>query len=119
MDTLILNGVTVKNPDIYKITPNDIHSENSGRSSSGYMYLERLRRNIPTIELGWSLIFAAEAAIIFSAISPPSFDISYFDLGAMTTKTVFVGNRSYTLIRVDTDSPTKSLYSLTLNLIEM
>lgn len=118
MGIIIINGVTLPAPDIFKITPNDIHSEASGRSQSGRMAIERIRADVITLELGWSLATAELCKTIKTASAPATFDVTYFDCGDMVTKTFYRGNRTRNTIRIDKINPNKSLYATTLTLIE-
>jgi len=118
MDIIIINGVTLPAPDVFEVTPNDIHSEGSGRSQSGRMAIERIRADVITLKLGWSLATAELCKTIGTASAPATFDVTYFDCGDMVTKTFYRGDRTRTIIRADKNNPNKSLYATTLTLIE-
>ena len=118
MNIIIINGVTLPAPDVLEVTPNDIHSEGSGRSQSGKMALEVIRPDVTTLKLGWSLATGETCKAINNAISPATFNVTYFDCGDMVTKTFYRGNRTRTIIRADKNNPDNSLYATTLTLIE-
>ena len=118
MDIIIINGVTLPAPDVFEVTPNDIHSEGSGRSQSGKMALEVIRPDVTTLKLGWSLATADTCKLIKNSSAPAIFSVTYFDCGDMVTKTFYRGNRTRNIIRVDKKNPNKSLYTTTLTLIE-
>ena len=117
MNVIIINGVTLPCPDVLEVTPNNIHSEASGRSQSGYMALEMIRSDVITLKLGWSLTTADVCKTIVSATAPSTFSVTYFDC-EIVTKTFYVGNRTRNVIRVNENNPDKSLYATTLTLVE-
>lgn len=86
MDLIILNGYTPPSPSKYEVA---FKSKNGTRveMEDGYETIERVRVQIPTIDVGWVNITEAEAIAITDAVTPAKFDCQYF-FGTMRTDKV-------------------------------
>ncbi len=121
MNVITIGGVALPNPDGYKVDLNDVDSEASTRSQSAKFRRERIRSDIYTISLTWSLIKTIDFSTIKNAISEPTFEVTFFDPNTISfiTRTFYPGSpRSGNLISVDEKSLANSLWTMSLNLIE-
>ena len=113
-----LNGVLVKTPSSLQISYQDIDTDGTFRSLSGYMCRDRVRSNIVKLQVSWKYLTEEEAKKILNNIDGVFFEVSYFDPSkkSQQTKTMYVGDRT---INVYSYRNGKSEYTdLSFNLIE-
>lgn len=86
MSLIILNGYTPPSPSKYEVA---FKSKNGTRveMENGYETIERVRVQIPTINVGWVNITEEEAVAITNAVTPAKFECQYF-FGTMRTDNV-------------------------------
>lgn len=79
----------------YSVSQNDLDSENSGRSESGYMTRSRIRKGLFKIEFEATALTNSEMHSLLQAISPTSFTVK-FDFGGSSLESVkmYVGDRN-------------------------
>jgi len=91
-------------PKVFKVTYNDLDSDNSVRTSNGK--LNRSRIAVKTqIEMEWGRMSAAEMSSILSGISGVFFPVYYPDpqTGTYLTKTFYASNRPVEISNIKSD----------------
>ena len=113
-----LNGVLVKAPSSLQISYQDIDTDGTFRSLSGYMCRDRVRASIVKLQLSWKYLTKDEASEILTAVSGVFFPVSYYDpqSGKYNTITAYVGDRSINVFSYRNDNTEYT--DLSFNLIE-
>ena len=101
MAILTIAGVDVKNPSVFQVDLQDIDKE-SERNANGTMQRTRVavKRKL-TVE--WGPLSNSEISKILKSVSDVFFTVKYPDpeLGGITTKTFYTGDRSAPVLRVN------------------
>lgn len=119
-NVLVVDGVAMPSPTSLGIKYADIDSPNSGRSDNGYLNRERLRANVTTLSLEWEFLTSAEVAKIVNAISPVSIQVQFSATGGLSrAKTMYSGDKNWSMVYFGGDDSSKSRWNLSVNLIEM
>lgn len=103
MDLLIVNGKTLKSPTAYSYKLADIDSSKSGRTESGVMTREVVRKKVVSITVGFDNISTAEQQAIVSAVNPDFVTVQYYDGVGMKTATMYTAELDFNLVSVDSD----------------
>lgn len=76
-DLIIINGYNPPSPTKFQVA---FKSKNGTRveMEDGYETIERVRVQIPTIDVAWINLAEAEAIAIINAVAPAKFDCQYF-----------------------------------------
>ena len=98
MKTLFkINGVTMPTPKNFKVTINDIDSENTTRDARGTMHRDRIAVK-RKLEIEYPPIFDTELKPLLNALSNVTMSVTFRDItGDILTKTMYVGDRSGSL----------------------
>lgn len=101
MAILTIAGVEVKDPSVFQVDLQDIDKE-SERNANGTMQRTRVavKRKL-TVE--WGPLSNSEISKILKSVSDVFFTVKYPDLelGGITTKTFYTGDRSAPVLRVN------------------
>ena len=103
MDLVVFGYYTPPAPTQYTLDIQDIDSEATGRSETGYMNRERVRAGIYKLALEFTNITSEDVLRIKEAIEPESFPVTLFD-GQSVTVTMYAGNRTLKLKSIDSES---------------
>ena len=87
MILLKVDGVELKSPTSYDLKMADIDSANSGRSESGFMTREVVRRKITTINVEFSNISTAEHQSIMTAVNKDFVQVEFYN-GTQTLQNI-------------------------------
>ena len=104
MTLLIVDGVELKSPTKFDTKLADIDSANSGRSESGIMTREVIRRKVATINAEFANISTAEYKKIVGAINKDFVTVDFFS-GESTLQraTMYCSEVDSTLISAESD----------------
>lgn len=91
---IIINGVQVASPDVYKVTIADLDAS-ANRSGNGTLFRDRVAVK-RTIELGWYMMDAQELSVLLTNVSTVFFPVTYLDpqMNAQKTGTFYVSDRN-------------------------
>ncbi len=119
MVLISINGVDLPTPTTYDFDFSDLDTEKTGRDLDYKMIRHRKRANVYSFPLAWEDIGLEELRLIFNAISPPMFNVTFFDLvsGNYITKRMYAGNRRVKA-RVIKGDLSNAVCSISFNLIE-
>lgn len=89
-----INGVTVKTPSSMQVDIMDIDSD-SYRTAKGNLVRDRVAVK-RKIACSWNWLTIAECSTLLQAVEDEFVELTYLDpkLGTVTTKTVYVGDRT-------------------------
>lgn len=104
MTLLKVNGVELKSPTSYELKMADIDSSNSGRSESGIMTREVIRRKLATINVEFANISTAEHQTIIAAVDHDFVEVDFYD-GTPTLRhaTMYTSELDFKLISTSSD----------------
>jgi len=107
-------------PDGYKVSLQDIDSENTRRTETGIMTRDRIRAGVYRLDVTW-LVKKSNLKTITDAVKEQQFPVTFFDptSSGNCSCTMYVGDRVGSLIYYDKGAPSESLWELTLALIEI
>lgn len=90
-----VDGVAVRCPSKYTYKLEDVSESEAGRTEDTVMHKLRIGQ-VVALELSWNNIPTADVSAILQAFNPEYIEVEYLDarLGAYTTATFYVGNRS-------------------------
>lgn len=115
MSRLVINGVVVSTPKVFKVGISDIDGE-TGRTARGTMIRDRVAVK-RKLECEWGMLSQADVSKILNAVSNVFFTITYPDPQLNTvTKTFYVGDRS--VPAYSWANPLKPWSNLSMNFIE-
>lgn len=120
MALLTIGGVALPDPTEYKVTLQDLDSDNTTRSETGKLHRDRIRAGIYKIEVSW-VVTKAELKIITDAVAPARFSVSFFDptKANYTTAQMYAGDRSGGLkVNANANVGNASIWSLSCSLTE-
>lgn len=113
-DVLTIDGVALPPPMTYSVEYNDLDSPDTGRTEDGMLHRVRVRHDVAKIKVAWKQLNTADADLILNAIAPSSFTVIYY-FGTPITATMYAGNRSCELIRINNN---KAKWNISFDLIE-
>lgn len=118
MALLTINGVVLPEPVEYKVTLQDLDSENTTRSETGKLHRDRIRAGIYKIEASW-VVTKNELKKITDVVASARFSVNFFDptKSSHTTAQMYAGDRSGGL-KANAKDGNKSLWTLSCSLIE-
>lgn len=98
---LKINGVAITTPKVFDVTISDLDGE-SNRNAQGDLMRDRIAIK-RKLNLEWPPLSNSECSKLLKAVSSVFFTVEYPDpeVGAMVTKTMYVGDRTsamYTII---------------------
>ena len=111
MDLIKLNGYIPPNPSTYDVSLSDINGEES-TTEDGYSFIESIRKDIPTIKVGWTNITQDIAQNITRITANDKINVDYF-YGDMASCEMTVSERALKLKLVESD---KSYWDLSFTL---
>jgi hypothetical protein len=119
MAMLVIGSTSLPNPAKYKVTLQDLDSDNTTRSETGVMTRDRVRAGVYTIECSFK-VNKTQLKTITDAIAAVSLSVAFFDptTSSTPTKTMYVGNRSCDLLGYKTGAESSSLWELSFSLIQ-
>lgn len=99
MAMLKVNGVDIATPKSFGFNVMDLDGE-SNRNAKGELIRDRIAVK-RKLECEWPPLTMAQASSLLSAVSAVFFTVTYPDamLGAVTTKTFYVGDRSVPMLK--------------------
>ena len=111
-----INGNEIPAPtiDSYKIEKNDIDSSNSGRSETGLMLREIIRKRVYKVSAKWRLT-SEECASLENLLSQSSFNLTFTENGAEITRNFYCSAVAKSLVGV---SQSGQLWALSANMVE-
>lgn len=115
MTLIYLNGVEMPAPTSYDVNLSDIQSSNSGRNDSGTMSMEVVRRDVASINVGWTMITTEELNLITSNIDNDEIIVRFFHGNNYKTAIMYRGDRKMQLKHVDEKA---SRWDISFSLIE-
>lgn len=93
--SLIIDGVTMKEPSQIEVSRNKIWSQNSGRTQSGTFTGDVVARKM-RLDVTWTPLSQEEAKAILTALEPPFISVTFKNprTNSFTTKTFYAGDES-------------------------
>lgn len=90
---LIINGVQVTAPDVYKVTIADLDSS-ANRSGNGTLFRDRVAVK-RTIEVSWYMMSGQDLSVLLSNMKSVFFPVTYLDpeTNSQKTGTFYVSDR--------------------------
>lgn len=117
MAVLVLNGVTVKTPSAMSVSISDFDGETT-RNAKGDLIRDRIGVK-KKVSCEWSYLTQSEASEILNAVTNVFFSVTYLDpASGMTTKTMYVGDRTAPLYRYGNGGSHILWENLKMNFIE-
>lgn len=118
MALLTIGGVAMPEPVEYKVSLQDLDSENSNRSETGKLHRDRIRAGVYKIEAAW-IVTKAQLKRITDATSGARFSVRFFDptKANYTTASMYAGDKSGSL-KANAVNDNNSLWALSFNMIE-
>lgn len=109
-----VGGVTVPSPTKYDWKLSDVSAADAGRTEDGLMHKMRIAQKVH-LELEWSNMSGADAALILSAFNSEYLNVRYFDYksNAYLTKKFYVGDRA-----VSSYNRVMDIATISFNIIE-
>jgi hypothetical protein len=120
MAMISIGGVALPNPTDYKVILQDLDSDNTTRSETGFLTRDRVRAGIYKIDVTWQ-VKRPLLKLITDQLETAKFTVTFFDPtdSADHTAQMYCGDRSGTLKSyTDESKPDESLWELSLQLIE-
>lgn len=119
MAIISIGGTDMPAPTKYNVTLQDIDSANTARTETGELIRDRIRAGVYKIGVTW-LVEHTQIKTITDALAPDKFQVTFFDPTTNTNKTcdMYCGDRSGELKRYRPDDTSKSLWELSVSLIE-
>jgi hypothetical protein len=116
---ITIGSTDMPEPATYGVTLQDIDSSNTGRTETGLLIRDRIRAGVYKIQVSWQ-VEHSQIKIITDALAPDKFQVTFFDPTTNTNKTcdMYCGDRSGELKRYRPDDTSKSLWELSVSLIE-
>lgn len=114
LNIISIDGVQLPTPTTYSVEYNDVDASDTGRSEDGMLHRSRVRQGLAKIKLEWRQINTDKAQIILNAIVPDSVSVTYY-FGTQKTATMYAGNRSCELVRVNYE---QAKWNISFNLVE-
>ncbi|HZJ98856.1 MAG TPA: DUF6711 family protein [Tissierellaceae bacterium] len=114
---LTINGVKMPDPSVYKISRQDLDSENSGRNERGVIIRDRLRQGILKAEYEYWAIDNEKVNKLLNAIKPEKVSVTLLVEGSYVTKEMYVGDRSSEMVRF-MNRLDKMAWNVSFNLVE-
>lgn len=106
MALLKINEIALPAPTVLQPGIQDLDSEDgTGRNQTGTMFRDRIAVK-RTVHCEWGVLSRSEMAELLTAMSSPSFPLTYPDpqLGDLNTITAYVGNRVPAMCAVVSDT---------------
>ena len=93
-EIITIDGVLMPAPVSYKVTLQDLDSDNTTRSETGFLTRDRVRPGVYKIELSWK-VSMQELGLIVNALSPPQITVVFLDPTqvAQTTALMYASDR--------------------------
>lgn len=89
-----IDGVDMPDPSTFKIKEADLDSQDSKRNEVGHLQRDRIRQGIRTVSFSWQALTGPDATTVVSAVSPPSFVVSFPDTDGRKSVTMYAGDRT-------------------------
>lgn len=115
INILSIGGELMPTPHTYKVQYADLDSEDTGRTETGMLSRTRVREGIAKIELKWDNISEEDCIKILTAVSPDSFNVTYF-FGSYKNAEMYAGDKSIDLLYIDSSGV--SHWAVAFNMIE-
>lgn len=102
MTLLKVGGVILKSPTAYRLKFADIDSSNSGRSESGIMTREVVRKKIATLNVEFANVTTSESQAIIAAVNADFVEVDFYD-GTDTLRhaTMYTSELDFELVSSD------------------
>lgn len=116
MAMIRIDGVDLPQPATYKVTLQDLDSENTTRSETGLLTRDRIRAGVYELEISWR-VNREELQLITDALSPAKFSVTFFDPTSSSLKTadMYAGDRQGNLLFMHAG---QSLWELSCSLMQ-
>lgn len=115
MTILYLNGVAMPAPTTYDVSLADIHAANSGRSDSGIMTIDVVRKDVATLNLAWEYLTTEELETITTNIDSAEIQTRFF-YGTFKEAVTYKGDRQVNLQFIDENGEAR--WEISFKLIE-
>jgi hypothetical protein len=91
---IIINGIQVAAPDVYKVTIADLDAS-ANRSGNGTLFRDRVAVK-RTIDLSWYMMDGQDLSVLLTNVSSVFFPVTYLDpvTNSQKTGTFYVSDRS-------------------------
>lgn len=119
MNLITIGGYITPAPVSYSVTASDLDSTESGRSESGVLSRECIRKNIRKINVSWRLT-TSELLELTTAIYPSAFLVTFFypTTGYYAENVrMYAGDRSLNLV-TNVDGESSSYWDFSVNFVE-
>ena len=118
MELIRIGGVKLPSPTKYDLKLSDIDAASSGRGETGYMTRDRVRQNVASIDVGWTMITTEELNTIKSTIENAEFSVTFFVGGSVgyASANMYVGDRT---IKLKTLANDEEHWDVSFSLIEL
>lgn len=104
MTLLKVDGVELKSPTTYDLKMADIDSANSGRSESGFMTREVVRRKVTTINVEFANITTREHQAIVLAVNKDFVSVDFYNgTSTLQQATMYTSELDLKLISASSD----------------
>ena len=114
MNLLTIGGVELHDLTKYSVRKQDLDSENSTRSETGYLTRERIRAGIHTLEVTVSRYTNEELATLLKALDPEVLSANFF-FGTEKTISCYSSNQTIDLKSTAEGEP---YWDISFNLVE-
>lgn len=117
MALLVINGVAVKTPSAMSVTVSDLDGETT-RNAKGELIRDRIGTK-RKVECEWKYLTQSQISTLLNAVKNVFFSVTYQDpLSGVTTKTMYVGDRSAPMYRYGNGGSSILWEGLKMNFVE-
>jgi hypothetical protein len=104
MALITINGVVVPTPTEFSVSVYDISK--AERNANGNMIIERITTK-KKLSISYTYLTASQASIVFNAIAPTTYDVTYIDPVDNVTRTskFYCGDRTIGMIDYQNNVP--------------
>ena len=114
-----VNGTAIYVPTEIDVEHDNIVSSDSGRTESGMMHINWVRRDVRKVDLTYESITAAEVEYMLNLMQGREFTFTYYDNG-VKTMSAYCGKCSYSQKNLSVYANEGGLYKdFKINVIEM
>lgn len=114
---LVIDGVNMPTPSVYRRGSADIDSEDTRRNELGFLQRDRIRQGVQKVELEFRGLTNAQVQALEQAIEPAKITVTFITHAGERTAAMYAGDRQVELIRYHTGQA-QARWNMSFNLIE-
>ena len=118
MEIITIDGVVLPAPSTLSVSMSDLDSPDTTRNEQGVLQRDRVRAGVYKIELEFNVKKGSEVQIIESALTGSKLNVTFPDTSGRTTKEMYVGDRSKTVVLYNAGVSSEIRWDLKFNLVE-